>query len=50
MPKGPGGLVYKIYPKQESKGLVIKSWNIAGIKEESGKFSMYMGVLVNLTK
>ena len=40
-------LVYKIYPKHKSKNFVIKTWNIAGIKEESGQFSMYMDVLVN---
>ena len=47
MPKGLQGLVYKIYPKHKSKDLIIKTWNIAGIKEESGQFFMYMDVLVN---
>ena len=45
--KRVSGLVYKIYPKHKSKNFVIKTWNIAGIKEESGQFSMYMDVLVN---
>ena len=47
MPKGLRGLVYKIYPKHKSKDLIIKTWNIAGIKKESGQFFMYMEVLVN---